>query len=156
MIPRSVGISGDALRSFPSAGAADFLGNGSTYRASAHLANFYLAAGASVVLIDFVFETPASIDYCRRHLEAGYSNVAVTLWAPLDELVARDSCRTGAAKMGPRVASSVQRMQSQLAGFGHVESTSAKSIPDVCAAILRFASRPPPGQTASASPVREG
>lgn len=68
LVPGTVCISGDALRSVSPADAKDWLGTRSTYRASAALVCSYLEMGARRVLLDYIFETREAFDWFCGHL----------------------------------------------------------------------------------------
>jgi chloramphenicol 3-O-phosphotransferase len=129
--PESAHISGDALRLFTPVDASAILGPGSTYRAAAILSNFYLQAGASVVIFDYVFEGPIQVDYFSSVIDPNTPCRLVTLWAPLLTLQIRDAARTEATRQGARVVQSVEAMQPHLGDLGCVIDTSNKSVQDI-------------------------
>ncbi|WP_263773030.1 AAA family ATPase [Propionivibrio soli] len=131
LCPTSVHISGDALRLFAPIEAKAILGAGSTYRAAATLANFYLQSGASTVIFDYVFESPVQVGHFSGSLNPAIACQMFTLWAPLSMLEARDSTRSEAARQGERVSQSLVAMQPHLSNLGRVIDTSDKSIPEV-------------------------
>ena len=137
LCPASVHISGDALRLFAPIDAKAILGAGSTYRAAATLANFYLQSGATTVIFDYVFESSIQVAHFNAALSPRIACQMVTLWAPLPVLQARDSTRSEAARQGERVSQSLVAMQPHLAGLGWVIDTSDKSISEAAQHIQR-------------------
>jgi predicted kinase len=127
----SVHVSGDALRLFAPIHARTFLEAGSTYRAAATLADFYLMSGATTVIFDYVFENPAQVAQFNAVLNPDIPCQMITLWAPLSLLQARDATRPEAARQGERVSQSFIAMQSHLSSLGWLLDTSDKSISEV-------------------------
>jgi len=127
----SAHVSGDALRLFSPSNARAILGSGSTYRAAATLANFYLLAGATTVFFDYVFESPIQVAHFKAALDPAIRCQMVTLLAPLSVLQARDAMRSEAARQGERVSQSLAAMQPHLASLGWLLDTSDKSISGV-------------------------
>jgi predicted kinase len=121
LLPGTVAIEGDALRSFVPGNARDYLGGGSTYRAAATLTNAYLAMGAPRIVFDYVFSHRAHLDYFRTAL--GSAEVPVylfTLWAPLEVVVAREGARSGRRPLGAAVKECHAEIEQNLAQLGHV------------------------------------
>lgn len=137
-MPGTVCISGDALRVFAPTAARELLGPGSTYRAAAQLAAFYLEAGAVRVIFEYVFETPTQIEYFSAGLDFAIPRQVVTLWASPETLEARDALRGSGTRQGPRVAESFSTMSAQVRRFGCVVDTEACAATEVAARIHRF------------------
>jgi chloramphenicol 3-O-phosphotransferase len=131
-------ISGDALRLFTPVNASAILGPGSTYRAAAMLSNFYLQAGASVVIFDYVFESRIQVEYFRSLVDPNTPCRLVTLWAPLLTLQIRDAARDETTRQGTRVLQSVDAMQSNLDDLGWVVDTSNESVQDIARRIQEY------------------
>jgi len=133
--PESAHISGDALRLFTPVDASAILGPGSTYRAAAILSNFYLQAGVSAVIFDYVCESPIQVDYFSSVIDPNTPCRLVTLWAPLRTLQIRDATRPEATRQGARVVQSVEAMQPHLGDLGWVIDTSNRSVQDIAQQI---------------------
>jgi cytidylate kinase len=133
----SVHISGDALRLFAPSNARTILGSGSTYRAAATLANFYIQTGATTVIFDYVFESPIQVAQFKAALNPQISCQVVTLWASPSILQARDAMRSETTRQGRRVSQSFTAMQPHLPGLGRQFDTSEKSISEVVSNIQR-------------------
>jgi predicted kinase len=118
--PGTIHISGDAVRSFAPANTRDHLGPGSTYRAAAALAASYLDMGAARVLVDYVFDRAETIELFRRGLSAGIAFHVFTLWAPLDEVIHRETTRVGRERMGDAVTKTYEALEHNLAGLGRI------------------------------------
>jgi predicted kinase len=137
LVPGTVAISGDALRSFVPGNARDFLGGGSTYRAAAALTNAYLAMAAPRIVFDYVFSHPAHIEYYCKAL--GRTDVAIylfTLWAPLELVVARELARPGRDRLAPAVVHECHaEIAENLERLGHVIENIDRDACDVAGAI---------------------
>ncbi|SES20529.1 AAA family ATPase [Rhizobium sp. NFR03] len=120
LVPGTVCISGDALRSFSPADAKDWLGTRSTYRASAALVSSYLEMGARRVLLDYIFETREAFDWFCGHLSISIPIQLFTIWAPLDTVVIREASRLGRERLADRVLQTYQAMQRDLPSLGEV------------------------------------
>jgi len=135
----SVCIPGDTLRHFASAQARAELGPGSTYRAAAALASFYLEAGATRVIFEYVFESPRQLQYFEARLCSSTARQVVTLWASLATLEVRDSRRAGVARQGARVRECVSSMTPHLQSLGWVVDTEDLAANEVAGRIHQFA-----------------
>jgi predicted kinase len=121
LVPGTVAISGDALRSFVPGNARDFLGGGSTYRAAAALANAYLGMAAPRIVFDYVFSHPDHLAYFQKAFARRDVPVYLfTLWAPLEVVVARELARPGRARLGSAVQECHVEIGENLRQLGHV------------------------------------
>jgi len=137
-------ISGDVLRGFAPAGARAMLGPGSTYRAAGELTRFYLKAGASTVVFEYVFENPTQIAYFKSALNLTIRCEVITLWASLETLEARDARRDRSARQGVRVAQGYLTMRPHLPSLGRTIDTDGVTANEVAARIHRFLQELPP------------
>lgn len=124
--PDTVVISGDALRAFAPEDARAALGGGATYRVAGTLAAAYLKLGARRVIFDYVFLRPAHFDYFAEGL-AGVTPRVVTLWAPLEVVLAREEKRIGPPRLGHAVSGSYREMHLNWPRMGHIVETQSLS-----------------------------
>ena len=132
--PGTVRIEGDALRGFAPAGARTHLGPGSTYRAGAALAASYLEMGASRVIFDYLFPSPAQVAHFQRSAPAKVPLHLVTLWAPLEIVRAREGGRPNRLRLGARFEPGYRAMEANLGRFA-VVSTADLSPKQVAARV---------------------
>jgi predicted kinase len=139
LMPGTICISGDALRGFAPAGVRTALGPGSTYRAAAGLAAFYLKAGATRVVFEYVFETPKQLEHFTAAITAGTPLQVVTLWASRATIESRDALRESANRQGGRVAESIFTMAPHLQNLGCVVDTDIIPATEIAARVHQFA-----------------
>ncbi len=118
--PRTVAISGDAVREFSPNDARDWLGPRSTYRASASLISSYLEMGAGRVLFDYIFETRDAFETFRDLLPEKTPVHLFTIWAPLETVIAREANRPNRERLGDRVIHTYEVMQRNLDYLGEI------------------------------------
>ncbi|WP_044531470.1 AAA family ATPase [Herbaspirillum sp. B65] len=118
--PRTVAISGDAVREFSPSDARDWLGPRSTYRASASLISSYLEMGAGRVLFDYIFETRDAFETFRDLLPEKTPVHLFTIWAPLETVIAREANRPNRERLGDRVIHTYEVMQRNLDYLGEI------------------------------------
>jgi predicted kinase len=137
LVPGTVAISGDALRSFVPGNARDFLGGGSTYRAAAALTNAYLGMAAPRIVFDYVFSHPAHLDYyCKALGRTDVHLYLFTLWAPLEVVVARELARPGRRRLGSAVVHECHaEIAENLKQLGHVIENVDRDARDVACTI---------------------
>ena len=91
---------------------------GLSYVGAAKLTGVYLDAGYDLVVVEFIFQTPANV---QRFLDA-YANAAPVhlfcLWAPLDVVQAREAARPGRERIGGRVSELWEIMNAAGPGIG--------------------------------------
>lgn len=118
--PGTVAISGDAVREFSPSDARDWLGPRSTYRASASLISSYLEMGARRVLFDYIFETGEAFETFRALLPEHTPVHLVTIWAPLETVIAREANRPNRERLGDRVIHTYENIQRNLDYLGEI------------------------------------
>lgn len=120
LLPGTVVIDGDALRTFTPENARDYLGGGSTYRAAAVLAGAYVSMGAPRVVFDYVFLNERHVAYFTRALPDGIRPQMFTLWAPLGVVAARESVRPNRKRLGGAVSECHTEIAANLRDLGQV------------------------------------
>ncbi|HKO49602.1 MAG TPA: AAA family ATPase [Polyangiaceae bacterium] len=124
LLPGTVAISGDALRSFAPADVRAQLGGGATYRAAGALARAYLELGAARVIFDYLCLRPAHFRYFSEALPAGVVPKIFTLWPSLEALLERERAQA-ASSCGPSAAANQREMAANLAAMGEILDNSA-------------------------------
>jgi chloramphenicol 3-O-phosphotransferase len=124
LVPGTVAISGDELRAFAPPDARAHLGGGATYRAGGALSAAFLELGAARVIFDYVFLRAAHFRYFLDALPETPARI-ITLWAPLETLVARELARSGRQRLGLAVRDCYQEMSQNLAQMGLIVDNDA-------------------------------
>ncbi len=125
--PGTVIISGDALRAFAPEDARAHLGGGATYRAASALAATYARLGAARVVFEYVFLRRTHFDYFREAIPEAVVPHVVTLWAPLEIVLAREKARIGPARIGHAARDCYREMEGNLAVLGEIVETASLS-----------------------------
>src|SRR3954447_21178586 len=118
-------IHGDDLKRFVVAREAGTVAQGLAYVGAAALADVYIEAGYDRVVFEFVFPAARHVERFRGALRAGVPVRALTLWAPLATVAARDAQRAGRERLGPRVAACWRELPAGLPGLGAVVDATA-------------------------------
>lgn len=140
----SVCIHGDDLKNFVVNRNIDRVRHGLSYVGAAALADIYLNASYELVVVDLVFEQRAQVDKflaaCRNRAPV----YLVTLWAPLETVLAREETRAVRALSREQVALTWHTMCDNLTQLG-VTIDATPSPDQVTAAIAaRLAADPAP------------
>ena len=141
LLPGTVVISGDALRTFAPADARAHLGGGATYRVAGTLARAYLELGAARVIFDYLCLRPAHFRYFGEALPAGVEPKIFTLWPSLEILLER---ARGAPRSGPEAANCQREMAVNLAKMGEIVDNAALSPALAARLIHEHCLRPTP------------
>ena len=111
-------VHGDDLRRFVVAREPGSVEQGLSYVGGAALADVFVDAGYELVVFEFVFERRLHVERFLRRLRSDVAVVLVTLWAPLETVVARERGRPGRAPLGDRVAACWNTMAANLPELG--------------------------------------
>lgn len=114
----SVCIHGDDLKNFVVNRDLDRVRQGLSYVDAAALADIYLDASYELVVVDFVFQRRAHVDRFLAACRNPAPVHLVTLWAPLDTVVARDAARNGRRPDRERAARSWRTIDGNLGDLG--------------------------------------
>lgn len=138
LLPGTVTIAGDAVRSFAPADAREHLGPGSTYRAIGALLRAYLEMGAPRIVAEYVFTLPAHVAQALEGVPAGATVAVFTLWADLPTVLVRARRRDRASVPSANVVRTWREMSNRLPAMGVVidgEGTAEDTVSRIVEAL---------------------
>lgn len=130
-------IEGDALKKFIVTKQEGAVAGRLGYKNGASLVRNFLEAGYELVVFEYVFQSKEQIDYFLSLLvSASDTRVhVITLWAPLEIVIAREKNRQCRERLGGRVALCYDELKANLASLGRIVMTD-KSQPEEIAADI--------------------
>jgi len=140
-VASTVVISGDELRAFAPEDVRAHLGGGATYRAAGALAATFLRLGAERVIFEYVFLRRAHFDNWGESLRECVAPRVITLWAPLDVVIAREKTRRGPPRLGHAVSDCYREMSANSAAMGKIIETATLSAEAVAARVHELSSK---------------
>jgi chloramphenicol 3-O-phosphotransferase len=111
-------IHGDDLKDFIVARDLDAVETGLTYVGSAALSDVFLNAGYELVVVDFIFVARVNIERFLHALTSDVRVLLLTLWAPLETVVAREAVRKGRERLESRVSDCWYELAARRAELG--------------------------------------
>ena len=104
------------------------------YKNGVSLIQNFLDAGYQLIVFEYVFPSKDQIDYFLSLLQkdAAVHIHIVTLWAPLEIIVAREADRPNRERLGERVVQCYEELRTNLDSLGEVISTEEKT-PEIVA-----------------------
>lgn len=129
-------VHGDHLKRFVVAREPGSVQQGLGYVGGAALADVFLEAGYDLVVFEFVFERRLHVERFLGRLRSDVAVELLTLWAPLETVVARELGRPDRAPLGDRVAVCWNAMAAELPELGVVVDARG-TVEEVVAEALR-------------------
>jgi chloramphenicol 3-O-phosphotransferase len=130
-------IHGDDLRDFVVSRSGDAVHQGLGYRNGASVATNFVEAGYELVVFEYIFESPWSVEHFRSAYRAAAPVHFFTLWASLETIRRRERERIDQEPVGERMVPCYRAIESHLDALGPVIDTEARSTADVVAEIVR-------------------
>jgi chloramphenicol 3-O-phosphotransferase len=129
-------VHGDDLKRFVVAREPGSVEQGLTYVGGAALADVFLEAGYDLVVFEFVFERRMDVERFLGRLRSDAAVALLTLWAPLETVLARERGRPDRAPLGDRAAACWNAMATALPELGATVDARG-SVEEVLAEALR-------------------
>lgn len=136
LFPNGACIHGDCLKHFVVSRVDGAVRGGLGYINGAAVAANFIEAGYDCVVFEFVFEQLSHVDRFVSAFRAPVPVHLFTLWAPLEEVLAREQRRPNREPLGDRVAACYETMAQHLDMLGTRIETMAMS-PDMIARTIR-------------------
>ena len=135
-------VHGDDLKRFVVAREPGSVEQGLGYVGGAVLADVFLDAGYELVVFEFVFERRVHVERFLGRLRSDVAVVLLTLWAPLETVVARERGRPDRTPLGDRVAACWTTMAANLPELG-IPVDARGSVDEVLGEVRRQMQRSP-------------